>query len=92
MALDIPRDGGLEPGEAECVGVVARAGHTAWEHNRLAVAGAREFVEHPAAGIAQAEQAGDLVVRLPRRVVDRAAQLHDRFAQRPHVQQVGVPT
>ena len=91
MPFDVAGDGGLEPGEAERVRVVARAGHAAREDDRVAVARAGQVIEHLAAWIAEAEQPGHLVVGLPRGVVDRAAELVDRFAQRPHVQQVGVP-
>ena len=90
LLLDVARDGGLEPGEAERVRVVARPGHAAGEHDRVAVALAGQVVEHLAAGIAEAEQPRDLVVGLARGVVDGAAELVDRFGQRPHVQQVGV--
>ncbi len=53
---------------------------------------ASQVVEHLAARIAQSQQAGNLVVGLAGGVVDGAAQLDDRLAERTHMQQVGVTT
>ena len=89
--LDPPGDGGLQAGEREVVGRVAGAGQPAREGDRRGVALAGGPVDRRAARERQAEHAGDLVERLPRRVVDGAAQRLDVPAEVGHEQQRAVP-
>jgi glycoprotease/Kae1 family metallohydrolase len=85
IGLHVSGDRGLETGEAERVRIIARPGHAAREDDRVAVAFTGQVVEHLAAGITEAEQPRDLVVRLTSSVVDGAAEFDDGFAQRPHM-------
>ena len=71
VLADALHDRGLEPGEREVVAVVE---HRARERDRVRVALAREPVDDGSAGIAEPEEARDLVERLARRVVDGLAE------------------
>ena len=81
VTFHVSRDGGLQPGEAERIRVVAWPGHAAREDDRVPVALAGQVVEHLAAGIPEAQQPRHLVVGLTGGIVDGAAELDDRFAQ-----------
>ena len=80
----------LSPEKLNAYGSVGRARHTAREGDGVRITGASQVVEHLAARVAQAQQPRHLVVGLARGVVDRAAQLDDRLAERTHMQQVGM--
>ena len=66
--------GGLEAGERKVQRVGAEGGAGEGDGVRVAVSLPRQPVNGDAAGVAEAEQAGALVERLPRRVVARPAQ------------------
>jgi hypothetical protein len=91
--LDVPGDGTLETGEREVVAVLVEvaAGQGPRERDRRGVAVARDAVDVRATGIGQAEQAGDLVERLTRRVVDRLAEQRDAGDDVVDEQDLGVP-
>ena len=64
----------------------------AWERDRPGVAQGGRLVDDRAAGVGQAEQTRDLVVRLPRRIVDRRAQLAHAGCDVVDAQQRAVAT
>ncbi|MCK7541387.1 MAG: hypothetical protein MZV63_66115 [Marinilabiliales bacterium] len=64
--------GRFEPAEAEIEAPVLRPGHG--EGEGLGVAALAQLFDHRPAGIAEAEELGDLVERLPRGVVARPAE------------------
>ena len=72
LAPEGVEDGRLQPREAEGEPIVVE--ERPREGERRAVPAPGRPLDLGAAGIAQAEQAGDLVERLARRVVDRAAE------------------
>src|SRR5699024_7617445 len=83
--LDVPSDGGLEPGEGEVVPValhVTLAGQGPREPDRRRVAVATGTLDLRGAGIRQADQPGDLVEGLPCRVVQG---LPEQFGRRRDV-------
>ena len=84
----------LSPEKREVVAVrrpVLRQGEPAGEADRLRVAVGGDAVDLRPAGVGQAEQAGDLVEGLARRVVDGLAEQLDVGDEVAHVQQRGVP-
>ena len=88
LVADVVDDGGLQPREREAV--VPAAQHRAREVDRCRIALGGELREDRAAGVPEAEHLGDLVERLPRRVVERLA---ERVVLAPlgHVDERGVP-
>ena len=80
-AFHVPQHRGFQPAEAEIqiafqlrsvaigVGQASR-----WQRNRPVVSSFRQPVDDGAARISEAEQLGDLVVRLSRRIVARPAE------------------
>ena len=97
-ATHVVQDGRLKPGEAEVQGIASHP-HSA-ELKRARISEARKLVNNRTAGIAQGEQLGDLVERLPGGVVAGAPErrvgedwsLDARLLVPFHTEQAGVAT
>ena len=85
--------GGLQTGERKVETVlfqVVAGGQAAREGDRFRISFTSQLVDHRAAWIRKSEQAGDLVVRLPRRVVDGGPDLFDVSGDIAHAKDVRV--